>query len=63
MNPIAEDLIFETNFRGTKCEILIEAAEEKEIHLDTQFMNKETSLTQAIINVIIKDAFRETDLK
>lgn len=26
-------------------------------------MNRETSLTQAIINVIIKEAFRETDLK
>ena len=63
LNEIAEDVSFDTNFRGTACQISIEVEDGNQIELDANFINKETSLSQNIINCIIKEAFRETDLK
>jgi len=63
LNPLEEDVTIETSFRGAEATILIDTTSSNEIVLDKNFVNTEKSLSQNIINCVIKEAFRQTTLK
>lgn len=60
---IEEPIEITTNFRGSDATIRIDTEVSKEIMLDDAFVNKENTISQMIINCVINQAFRETDLK
>jgi hypothetical protein len=63
INEIEEDLTFKTMFRGQEYIISIDKTTEAPLMLDGTFSNKDNDVKQQLINVIIKEAFRGTDLK
>lgn len=48
---------------GAKYKILIEKINQSIVQLDGKFENSDNSVSQNLINIIIKQAFRDTDLK
>ena len=63
INEIEEDLTFKTTFRGEDYIISIDKTTEAPMMLDDTFANKDNDVKQQLINVIIKEAFRSTELK
>ena len=63
LTQMEEDMEFETNLRGTPATIKIEVGRGNVIQLDEHFTNEDSTLSQMIINCVVKEAFRETDLK
>jgi hypothetical protein len=62
--PLEEDLILEFNFRGTETTIRIDVSQPKEFVLDgDSSVRQEPQLALMLVNVIIKQAFRETHLR
>jgi hypothetical protein len=63
LNEVEEDLIFKPKFQGEEYIISIDKESRTEVMLNSSFSNKENDVKQQLINVIIKDAFRSTDLR
>lgn len=63
LTEIDESIEFNTVFRGERASIKIDRDYGQQVSLTNDFVNKENSVTQNLINVIIKQAFRETNLK
>ena len=63
MNQISEDVNVETTYKGQACQIIVEKSTETTTSLDANFINSQTSVCQAVFNVILKNAFRQTHLR
>ena len=60
---IDDSIEFTTTYRGQRCSIKIDKDYGQQVMLSDDFINKENSVSQNLLNVIIKQAFRETKLK
>ena len=60
---IDEDLEWSTTFRGQKCVIKIEKDNVTTVNMSGEFSNKDNSVAQNLINIIVKQGFRDTNLK
>lgn len=63
LQEINEDLVFKVKVQGNEYTIAIGIDTCAVVTLGGSFSNKENDVKQQLINVIIKDAFRSTDLK
>jgi len=63
LNELDESLIFKTTFKGDQATITVDKDTGSQISLTSQFDNKANEVSQNLINVILKQAFRETNLK
>jgi hypothetical protein len=63
LSDLSESVSIDVTFRGTKYTILIDSKEVQHVHLSTNFVNDQNSVHQSLINIIIKRAFRDTNLK
>lgn len=63
LTELEDTLIFKTVFRGQQAQIMIDKDSGCQIHLTDNFHNKDNDISQNLINVILKQAFRETNLK
>ena len=63
LTELEETLVFKTVFRGQQAEIKIDRDSGTQIQLKETFNNKDNDVSQNLINVILKQAFRETNLK
>ena len=63
LTELEETLVFKTTFRGQQAEIKIDRESGQQIQLKETFNNKDNDVSQNLINVILKQAFRETNLK
>lgn len=63
LNELEEDLVFKTKLAGGEYSIIISVETCTIVTLNGTFSNKENDVKQQLINVIIKDAFRSTDLR
>ena len=63
LNEIEDSLAFKTTFKGDQAVIKIDKDSGTMIHLTENFENKANEISQNLINVILKQAFRETNLK
>jgi len=63
LSELDEDVIFDVVLGGAKYKILIEKSTQSIVQLDGKFENSDNSVSQNLINIIIKQAFRDTDLK
>jgi hypothetical protein len=63
LNELDESLEFATIYKGERCCIKIDKDYGQQVVLTNDFVNKENSVSQNLLNVIIKQAFRETNLK
>ena len=54
---------FDASFRGGKYTILIDKSTQSLVTLNDSFTNSDNTVAQNLINIIIKAAFRETNLK
>lgn len=63
LSEIDESLEFQTSLKGEQCVIKIDRETCQQVLLTEDFINKENSVSQNLLNVIIKQAFRETNLK
>ena len=60
---LEDSLVFKTIFKGDQAMIKIDKDSGCQIHLTDNFENKANEISQNLINVILKQAFRETNLK
>jgi len=51
------------SFKGAKYDIVIDKSTQCQVKLDDQFTNSDNSVSQNLLNIIIKQAFRDTHLK
>ncbi len=58
-----EDVMFDVALAGAKYQILIDKSTQSIVQLDGKFQNQDNTVSQNLINIIIKQAFRDTDLK
>lgn len=58
-----EDVLFECAMGGAKFSIRIEKSTQSIVQLESKFENQDNTVSQNLINIIIKQAFRDTDLK
>lgn len=63
LNELDEDVKFDVSMQGSKYAILIDKQTQSLVQLNEKFDNQDNSVTQTLINIIIKQAFRDTDLK
>lgn len=63
LQEIEEDLVFKVKVQGEEYTIAINVDSCSVVNLNDTFSNKDNDVKQQIINVIIKDAFRSTDLR
>lgn len=63
LNELEEDLVFKPKFQGEEYTISINIETCAVVMLNGAFSNKENDVKQQLLNVIIKDAFRSTDLR
>ena len=63
LTELDETLVFKTTYRGEQAQITIDKDTGCQIHLTGTFENQENDVSQNLINVILKQAFRETNLK
>jgi len=54
LNEIDDSLEFSTTYRGQRCSIKIDKDYGQQVMLSNDFVNKENSVSQNLINVIIK---------
>jgi len=58
-----QDVHFDVQAQNVRYKIMITQSTQSSLTLDDKFENSENTVRQAMINIIIKQAFRETDLK
>lgn len=63
LTELDEDVKFDVTMQGNKYTILIKQSTQSVVTMDGKFENQDNSVNQNLINIIIKQAFRETDLK
>ena len=63
LNEIPESLIWNIDFRGKNVQVKIDISTGKSIYLNDEFVNKDNDIKQTVLNLIINQAFRETNLK
>ena len=63
LNEISESIDWKINFRGEDVHVKIPAETGKAIYLNDSFVNKDNDVKQTVFNLIINQAFRETNLK
>lgn len=63
LQEIEEDLVFKVKVQGEEYTIAVNVDSCCTVSLNDTFSNKDNDVKQQIINVIIKDAFRSTDLR
>jgi hypothetical protein len=63
LNEIDQDLVFKVKIQSEEFTISLTQDTQCVVNLNGTFSNKENDVKQQIINVIIKDAFRSTDLR
>ena len=63
LNEINESIDWNINFRGDNCNVKIPVETGKTIFLSDDFANKDNDVKQMVFNLIINQAFRETNLK
>lgn len=63
LSDLSESVSIDVTFRGTKYTIVIDSKDVQHIQLSTSFVNDQNSVHQSLINIIIKRAFRDTNLK
>jgi hypothetical protein len=63
LNEIDQDLSFKVKVQSEEYTIAINQESQCVVNLNGTFSNKENDVKQQIVNVIIKDAFRSTDLR
>jgi len=63
LTELDESLLFTTVFKGETARISIDKETQTQVHLTDNFQNKDNDVAQNLINVILKQAFRETNLK
>lgn len=62
-SEITEDVKFNVTFEKVPYTISIESATKSIVNLDDHFKNADNTTSQNLINIVIKQAFRQTDLK
>jgi hypothetical protein len=63
LSDLSESVSIDVTFRGANYTILIDSKDVQHIQLSTSFVNDQNSVHQSLINIIIKRAFRDTNLK
>ena len=63
LQPIVEDFALEAKLNQKSFTILVSAASETTVALDDTFKNADNTTAQNLINVVIKQAFRETEMR
>ena len=63
VSPLSEDVELNAKLNGLDYTILISLATETQVMLEDNFKNADTSMAQNLMNVIINQAFRETNLR
>lgn len=63
LTELDESLVFTTMYRGESAKISIDKETQTEVHLTDNFQNSNNEVAQNLINIILKQAFRETNLK
>ena len=63
LTELDESLSFATPVRGVHYHVSIDKSTETMVHLSENFQNKDNEVAQMLINVILKQAFRETKFK
>lgn len=63
VTELDEDVRFDVALSGEKFVIYIDKETQKIIQFDDKFNNSDNTVAQQIINIIVKQAFRDTDLK
>ena len=59
LKPIDSELeIPQTQYKGKDCQIIIDKSGEQEIPITADFVNKQNSVVQSVLNIIFKTAFR-----
>lgn len=60
---IDEDYEWTTTYRGQQCLIKIDKDQVTTVNMSGEFANKDNTVAQNLINIIVKQAFRDTTLK
>ena len=63
MAEIEETINIETSYKGKPCEIIIDKGSETRTLMSPEFINRQNSVVQGILNIIFKTAFRQTHLR
>ena len=63
LTEIDESIDWRINFRGDNVTVKIDKSTGKSIFLNDEFANKENDIKQMVFNLLINQAFRETNLK
>jgi hypothetical protein len=63
LTELEESAKFDVSFRSVKYTIVIDKSSQSIVQLNGEFSNSANSVSQNLINIIIKQAFRETNLK
>ena len=63
LSKISESIDWNINVRGENANVKIPIESEKEIYLNDEFSNKDNDVKQTVLNLIINQAFRETNLR
>ncbi len=63
LTEIDESIDWRINFRGDNVTVKIDKNTGKSIFLNDEFANKENDIKQMVFNLLINQAFRETNLK
>lgn len=63
LTELTESLKFPVTFKGESLSIFIDVDTGRNVILGTNFENENHSLTQNLINIIVKSAMRETSLQ
>ena len=63
LQQISETIDWSVNFRGQNVQVRIPIESGKPIYLNDHFNNKDNDIKQTVLNLIINQAFRETNLR
>ncbi len=63
LSEIDESIDWRINFRGDNVKVRIDKTTGKSIFLNDEFTNKENDIKQMVFNLLINQAFSETNLK
>lgn len=63
LQELENDFSIDVCLKDTKYTIFIGVSSQTRVHLSSNFSNEENSVDQTMINIIIKQAFRDTNLK
>ena len=63
LNEIDESMSYKVNFRGHLYTVKIDKSSGQVFNLSKDFANEDNTLSQTILNIVLNQAFRETNLK